>query len=205
MEQMAPDLDSQMTGAGSRRHWRREEDRPDRGLDGDTVNEGVESKTAHTRKNKSKGSGIKDADWYFIEHGEAETSHRFTTDDAPAMYEAGKLSASTLVWADGFTGGWLQLQETALFATCLGIPAETSMSETKHREIHMHSNPMNAPATPAGTTTQGEDETEEQEVNALSDGEHRAANRLGVLYGIYKPACFYFDIINIFHVRLFAP
>jgi hypothetical protein len=114
MEQMAPALDSQMTGAGSRRHWHREEGCADR--DG-TVNEGVESKT-----------------------------------------------------------------------------------------VHMHLNPMNAPATPAASTTaKEEDETEEQGVNALSDAEHRAANRLGVLYGIYKPACFYFDIINIFHVRLFAP
>ena len=67
--------------------------------------------------------------------------------------------------------------------------------------VNMHSNPMNATATPtAGTETEGKEKTVETE----DAEEKRAAIRLGVLYSIYKPECFYFDIINIFHVRVFC-
>ena len=270
LEQTALDLDSQMTGGGSRRHWNRADGCADRGVDDGTVNEGVESKTVITKKRKSK-SKEEDADWYFLGNDEGESSQRFATGDAPAMYEAGELSASTLVCAEGFTDGWLPLQETILFVTCSGSRANTgvggvennmhsnpmhatttgggAVGETKNTHndhvveeeidmlsnpmhavptvaagtvggavlhltgesktdhvtdtdmVNMHSNPMNATTTPtAGTETEGKEET----VETKDAKEKRAAIRLGVLYSIYKPECFYFDIINIFHVRVFC-
>jgi hypothetical protein len=232
LEQTAPDLGSQMTGAGSRRHWHRVDGCADRRANGGKANKGAESKTVNTVVESKVG----DAEWYFISH-EAETSQRLVTDEAPAMYEAGELSATTLVWAKGFTDGWLPLHETILFVTCSGsrekngigggveskmysnpmlavatAAADTAASiilnstgETKsdhvidEEEVKMHSNPMNATATPiAGTRTEGTET--ETAVERGDKEENRAAIRLGVLYSIYKPECFYFDIINIFHV-----
>ena len=123
LEQTAPDLDSQMTGGGDRRHWQRANGCTGRDADGDTVNDSTESKTDR------------------------------------------------------------------------------------------HSNPMSATATPtSGTETEGKEKTLEKDLPAMSikeseqenEEKNRAAIRLGVLYSIYKPDCFYFDIINIFHVRSFA-
>ena len=118
LEQMAPDLDSQMTGGGNRRHWQRADACADRDADGNTANESTESKT------------------------------------------------------------------------------------NRHsRLVSMNAHPMNATENPtSGTETEAKENTVERE----NEEENRAAIRLSVLYSIYKPACFYFDIINIFHVRAFA-
>jgi len=120
LEQMAPDLDSQMTGGGDRRHWQRADGCADRDTDGNTVNESTESK-----------------------------------------------------------------------------------SNRHSRLVSMDTNPMNTSATlTSDTETEAKENTVER--GEEQEEENRAAIRLSVLYSIYKPACFYFDVINIFHVRAFA-
>jgi hypothetical protein len=84
-------------------------------------------------------------------------------------------------------------------ANLRGETKNTHNDPAVEEEINMHSNPMHAAAITAGASAGGEDETAE------GKEDRRAANRLDVLYGIYKPECFYFDIINFFHVSLHSP
>ena len=92
------------------------------------------------------------------------------------------------------------MHSNPMHATTTGAGAVHLVGETNNthndpavdEEINMHSNPMHAAAITAGETAEGKEE-------------HRAADRLGVLYSIYKPECFYFDIINFFHVSLHSP
>ena len=94
----------------------------------------------------------------------------------------------------------VNMHSNPMHATTTGAGAAHLVGETNHthndpvvdEEINMHSNPMHAAAITAGETAEGKEE-------------HRAADRLGVLYSIYKPECFYFDIINFFHVSLHSP